>query len=335
MKVKLLIATEDSDYSNFLSDVLSSKYRETIDPHTCSTEESLWESMKRNRYDIGLFSPKLAQDADLSQCGLSLLLWDEETDYSGIQDPRLEMIQKYQRISFLVEEVLKRYAKIAESRKGMKKNNAHITVVWSPAGGTGKTTVSLAYAAQCVARESRTLYLDLEFFSSSSVYFADDGTSISEALEKLSGNLGLLLQSIRRQDRGSGIYYFCSPTNYDDINALTYEDMSELINGAAQSMDEIVLDLPSSCDARYAGLMRLADRILVVLDSSQRCQAKWEQFQEQNDIFELIQEKITLVGNMGAQPKGSGSIPIIQLPYIRSDNPISVYKNLSATEFGA
>ena len=121
MKVKLLIATEDSDYSNFLSDVLSSKYRETIDPHTCSTEESLWESMKRNRYDIGLFSPKLAQDADLSQCGLSLLLWDEETDYSGIQDPRLEMIQKYQRISFLVEEVLKRYAKIAESRKGMKK----------------------------------------------------------------------------------------------------------------------------------------------------------------------------------------------------------------------
>lgn len=334
MKVRLLIATEDTDYSNYLSEVLRSRYADMVDPYLCSTVERAADALEKNHYHVGLFSPSFAREIGPGGAELSLILWDERNlvDFAGEQ---WESIRKYQRISSIMEDVLERYARIAKSSGGLNENNAHITLVWSPAGGTGKTTVALAYAAQCVAREKKTLYLNLEFFSSSSIYFANDGKSISEAFEKMSGNRELLLQSIRRQDRGSGIYYFCSPNNYDDINALTEEDIEDLIRAVAQGMDELVVDLPSICDGRCANLMRLAQRILIVTDGSRRSKTKWEQFQTQHNTFEMISDKITLVGNKGVQLRNEQVNSVVLLPYINSDNPVSIYKSLSATELGA
>lgn len=335
MKVRLLIATEDTGYSDFLSEVLERRYKDTVDPCTCSTAEKLREELEKNRFDIGLFDPALAEEADLSRLGIALLLWEEGMSGAEFRDLRIGPIRKYQRISTLVGEALKQYAKIAEEKGVFREGRANVTLVWSPAGGTGKTTVALAYGAQCVAREKKTLYLDLDFFSSTPVYFPCDGASISEVFEKQGGNRELLLQSIRKQDRGSGICYFCPPNNFDDINVLPLEEIEALIDAAAQGADEIVLDLPGICDKRVIGLMELADRVLVVLDGSRRSQVKWEQFRNQNDVFGRIEKKLTLVGNMGAQPAADKGIPVILLPYVRSDNPVSVYKSLSATELGA
>lgn len=335
MKVRLLIATEDTDYSNYLSEVLRSRYADMVDPYLCSSVERTADALERNHYHVGLFSPSFAYEIGPNETELSLILWDEGSSVDFARD-RWETIRKYQRISSLMEDVLERYARIAKGSGGIYENTANITLVWSPAGGTGKTTVALAYAAQCVAREKKTLYLNLEFFSSTAIYFPNDGKSISEALEKISGNRELLLQSIRRQDRGSGIYYFCPPNNYDDINALTEEDMEDLIKAAAQGMDEIVVDLSGICDERYTELMRLAHRVLVVADGSRRSKIKWEQFQNQHSTFELTADKITLVGNMGAKLGSDDKISsVVSLPFINSDNPVSIYKSLSASAFEA
>ncbi len=332
MKIQLLIASEDKDYCQHLSHVLADRYADTFEVSICSAQDKLASTLTGHRYDVALLSARMAQNAQLEKVTLPLLLWDDAS--AEKVDGELASVRKYQRISHLTGDVLGRYAKVAGRKRLPDSERVQICTVWSPAGGTGKTTTALAYAAQQVAAGRKTVYFDLEYFSSVSVYFPADGKSISEAFENLGGNLELLLQSIRCQDAGSGIYYFCAPSNYDDMNILTWENIEELVLAAGQGVDEVVLDLSSVCDERCQRVMALADRILLVTDSTPRCLAKLQQFQTQSNLFEQFREKITLVCNMGAQV----TLPVahtVTLPSLRADNPSSIYKSLSAHKFQA
>ena len=123
--------------------------------------------------------------------------------------------------------MLEGFAELSGSGSGFDLEKARITAVWSPAGGVGKTTAALAYCTRKVSEGKQVLYLDLEYFSSVSVYFSGDGKSISTVFDKLANNAQYApLRGIRQQDSGSGIMYFCEPNNYDDINVLTDEDIA-------------------------------------------------------------------------------------------------------------
>lgn len=330
MKIQLLIASEDKDYCQHLSRVLAERYTDTFEVSLCSTLDKLSATLAGHRYDVALLSPQMARNVKLERVTLPLLLWDDVT--AEWDDGELANVRKYQRISHLTEDVLGRYAKVASRKDLPDSGQVQICAVWSPAGGTGKTTTALAYAAQQVAAGRKTVYLNLEYFSSVSVYFPSGGKSISEAFENLGSNLELLLQSIRRQDAGSGIYYFCAPSNYDDMNILTRENIEELVLAAGHGVDEVVLDLSSVCDERCQRIMELANRILLVTDNTPRSLTKLQQFQNQSNLFEQLRNKITLVCNMGAQ--ATAPVPhTITLPSLRADNPTSVYKSLSAHKF--
>ncbi|MEI3348845.1 MAG: hypothetical protein V8R55_10775, partial [Dysosmobacter sp.] len=82
---------------------------------------------------------------------------------------------------------------------------------------------------------------------------ADPERGLTDVFEKLDGNLELLFRSIRREDSGSGILYFGRPDDYDDIEILTPDDVTALLQGASAGVEELVVDLGSSCDRRPTG----------------------------------------------------------------------------------
>lgn len=333
MKIQMLIATKDDDYAEHLSHQLSEKYAETFEVSVCSSEQKLEELMEHRGFDIALLDEKLADTLSKETVRLPLLLWDGSTGDDG-QAASLKAIRKYQRISTLTSQLLEEYAMVFSGSGMLDTEQAKITAVWSPAGGTGKTTVALAFAAQKVAEGKKTVYLNLEHFSSAPVYFGEGGRSISVAFAKFDSNLELLLQSIRQQDSGSGIYYFAPPENYDDINILTTEDMARLISACACGADELVLDLPSVCDERTRSILDLAAEVLLVVDASRTSQIKWKQFMSQHKVFESIQSKSVILANKGARlGKESVVERMASLPYVQSDDPVVVYKTLSASNF--
>lgn len=330
MILKLLIATPDKSYSEYLSNVLSEKYAQTFTVSVCSSLERLDDMLEDTKYDVALLESKFADVKNVDSISLPLMLVDE----SGVADDSgFKAVSKYQRISMIIGDILENYSQIGKIGIGFGVEKAQITAVWSPSGGTGKTTIALAYAANKVLGGNQATYLNLENFSSTSVYFPESGKSISKVFEKLDSNVQMFLTGIRQQDSRSGISYFCGPENYDDINILTQSDLEILLNACATGIDELIIDLSSQCDERIQKIFEIANTVLLVCDSSTTSQAKIKQFINQHNVFKKLQSKAVLVNNKGANIVEDSISKTVKLPHVKSTDPTSIFKALSGINF--
>ncbi|MCL2201828.1 MAG: hypothetical protein FWB75_07660 [Oscillospiraceae bacterium] len=331
MKIQLLIASAEKDYSEHLSKVLSAKHADTFVVASCTSQASLSDAVSARKYDVILIEPQWEGFLDAQSARLVLVLWNEHEQVPEFTSG-LGRVYKYQRISTLVSDILSHYASVASGLGGVGGEGAgEVVAVWSPAGGVGKTSVALAYATRCVSNGKTATYLDLEHFSGTDAYFSGDGRSISLLFEKLHSNTEILIKSVRQHDSGSGIDYFNPPNNYDDINELTVEDVTVLTSACARSCDVVVVDLPSMCDKRTKAVLELADKVLIVTDGSKTCSAKLNIFLLQNNVFGDIKHKSELVANKGAKIQDERFEVVVKLPMVQSADPISVYKTLSGS----
>lgn len=335
MRIKLLIATNDSDYADHLSSNLSEFYADIIEVSVCRTVERLCELLAVQRFDAAFLEASMIESADLRSIDMPILMWTEEESAAG-SSGELKKLRKYQRISSIIAGVLEHYAKVSADGRGSDPEKAYITAVWSPCGGVGKTTVALAYAAKKVADGKQALYLNLEAFSSIPAYFGDKGKSIStvfEMLENREGNIKTLIRGIRRQD--NGVSYFCRPDNFDDMNILSADNVSALAVACAAVTDELIIDMECVCDERTRRLFDLADRILIVTDQTGTAQIKISQFLSQHNVFSRVRGKITLVANKGAVVNEPMLDEVIRLPHVQSANASVVFRTLSGYGFEA
>jgi len=332
MKIQLLIAAAERDYSEYLSNTLSAKYADTFVVGLCSSREKLNDVLSAKKYDIILVEPEWISTMNKKNVKLIIALTNEQSSLlETLQD--VVKVQKYQRISALVSDILEHFADVASGFIDVNKERGQIVAVWSPTGGIGKTSVALAFATRSVSSGSTVTYLDLEYFSSSDAYFTQEGKSISVLFEKLSSNAELLVKGIRQHDSGSGIYYFSPPNNYDDINELTKEDIVALTNNCARVSDVTVVDLPSICDKRVQAVFELADVILLVSDDSKTAVSKLNIFISQHGVYEDIRDKTRLVLNRGSKLDNTCFDKIINLPRVQAGDPVSVFKTLSGNSF--
>jgi len=327
VKIQLLIATAESDYSDFLSNVLSTKYTDTFSVGICSSKEKLDDILSAKRYDVVIGEHDWISSFNTQSVKLVLSLWNEQS-LSGVNESIVK-VRKYQRISTIVSDILEHYATIASGLSKFGTERGKIVAVWSPAGGTGKTSVALSYATRKVSQGLTATYLNLEHFAGTTAYFSGEGKSISSLFEKLSSNAEILVKSVRQRDSGSGISYFIPPTNYDDINELTDEDINTLISVCVLDCDFLIIDLPSICDKRTKSILDSANVILIVSDGSKVAEAKINIFCSQHNIFEDNKHKMHLVLNKAGRSTESRFETIITLPMVQTDDPVSIYKTLS------
>jgi len=335
MRIKLLIAATEGDYAEHLSNRISECHGDAFDVNVCSSREHLQELLSSKKFDAALLEASFTEGADLSGIHMPLILWEEDASLSDAQ-AALRKIRKYQRISSMAADVLEKYAKAAADGRGSEPEKAQTTAVWSPAGGVGKTSVALAYAAKKASEGKQALYLNLEAFSSVPVYFGDTGKGISavfEMLENHEGNVSMLIRGIKRYDSETGVAYFCRPDNFDDMNILSAENVAELIDACAGVIEELVVDMSCICDERARQVFECADRVLLVTDPTNTAQIKLSQFAAQHNVFERIKGKAVLVANKSAAVYDSPTDAIITLPLVQSPDAAAVSSALSGCSF--
>ncbi|MCL2663185.1 MAG: hypothetical protein FWE83_07625 [Oscillospiraceae bacterium] len=329
MRINLLIATIDVLYAKLLSDNISEHHADKITVSICNSLEGLQETLFQRKYNVALFDAELIKHADIKSVHLPLLLWSE-TDMPEELNEEFGRVSKYQRISSIVAAVLEQYAKLSKKSSNPNSNRAKITAVWSPAGGVGKTSVAMAYALSNTGENKEVLYLNLEYFSSTSDYFDKNGKSIStvfEMLENREGDIKMLIQGLCCRE--NGITYLCGPENFDDMCILSSEDVYELITTCSEISDELVIDLSCICDARTRKVFELADNVMLVTGQTTTAEIKLNQFVLQSNIFESIKEKVTLVANKGAMVNTHDIETVVSLPYIQSNDVRSICRTMS------
>lgn len=333
MNIRLVIISSDMEYAECFSDVIADNYKNVFKMSICSSAEKYKELSGKKHFDIALVDSDIVEEIAFPNARLCAQLCEGELrqeDLTGYYP-----IQKYQRVSHIVSALLEQYAKVASGSGGYGQTKGQLTAVWSPAGGVGKTSIALAYAAGRASEDNPVIYLDLESFSSTAAYFRDNAKSISALFEGLGGNsnMEILIAGLLQKDTGSGILYFGPAINYDDVNILSVSDLEEIINGCVVQCGELVVDLSSACDEKTRYILERADRVLAVADDSMTGRNKWNQFQTQHSLYSEIADKMTLVANKGADVSSWYKESVVSVPFVRSQDPVVVYKTLSVQDF--
>ncbi|HOM42688.1 MAG TPA: hypothetical protein PK481_04055, partial [Bacillota bacterium] len=209
-------------------------------------------------YDISVGFPNIKLKVILSGGALN-------REYPGFQ-----AISKYSTGDKLIRDMLYMYSKTnpQEIRLLSCSKDTEFIGVYSPAGGTGKTTIATALSTQCAELGLKSFYLNLESIQSTGMFFGSGSkrnlSYVFYYIKDKSRNLSFKMDGIKCTE--DGVEYFNppdSPMEYEEINP---EELEQLIKGikGMGCCDYVFIDMSSNLDSKNYKIMNLCDRIVLV-----------------------------------------------------------------------
>ena len=141
-------------------------------------------------------------------------------------------------------------------------------------GGVGASSMAAACAMHFASKGKKTLYLNLERFGSSNVFFNADGqfdmSDIIFALKSKKANLAMKLESCVKQ-ADNGVFFYSQSKIALDMMELNSEDIMRLITELqlTGSYDYIIVDTDFSIDREALKVYRKAHTVVWVSDGSE------------------------------------------------------------------
>ncbi|WP_026476470.1 AAA family ATPase [Alkaliphilus transvaalensis] len=320
MRIHMVIADNDKDYLEALEGYLTENYQFKLHLSIFSRKEYLDQSLKEaNReIDILLISPEMLSNlAEIKKIKKVILLIDGKKDMKDNQEAEniYSSILKYQPCHKLMGEVLDLYSEGSNNYLLPNGNTeSKILSVYSPVGGSGKTTMAIGVATLLAQMGKRIFYLNLEGISSIKQYFPQEtphfnASNLFYLVKEQKKNLITKLSSMQIKDHGTQINYidpFDSALEWDEIKE---DDIDFLLKEIQNSglYDYIIVDLSSNFDLRNIKAMTLSTSIIFVLQYNLTSKAKGEGFLKEIErlpyIKDTIQNKLILALNYASNIK--------------------------------
>jgi cellulose biosynthesis protein BcsQ len=268
-RLNLVIADFDEGYLRGLSEYINSNHSSAF-MASCFTKVDSFTGYMEGQppvdvliigpdfYDISVGYSYIKLKAILSTGVLS-------REYQGFQ-----IISKYNTGEKLLSEVLHLYSKIDpfETRLPTQSKNTEFIGVYSPAGGTGKTTIAAALSIQCAEQGMESFYLNLESIQSTEMFFnSNNNRNLSYVfyyLKEMSGNLSFKMDGIKGVE--DGVNYFNSPESPMEYEEIDPEELELLINGIKEMRryDYVFIDMSNTFDTKNYKIMNFCNHILMV-----------------------------------------------------------------------
>ncbi len=237
-------------------------------------------------------------------------------------------IEKYQRVDDLIEKIMFKYAQKTGDMRGIGigENNAEMIAVYSPKGGSGKTTLALALAVLAQSKGINTVYFNLEKFSSVPNFFeVFEDKSLSEIFLSLKEkNPKLILNILKNKlvDFNSGITYFSPPETQSEIEELEKEEIRYLFDEMKKIEDFklIVVDLETNFNNIVVEILNQSDKILIPIFDDELSKLKINQFYNELDICfseRDIKEKILTIINKSENFDSLHNSKEIRVPFVK------------------
>ena len=217
-----------------------------------------------------------------------------------------EIVKKYQRMENLMNEVLLKYAQDSGTLETVRGNShTRMAAFYSPAGGTGKTTLSLALAASGAKSGLRTLYLNLEEIDSVKWVLRPTPGCLTDLFLMMDVNwvqMGIKLKESIGMEPDAGFFYISgveSISEYEEIRG----DIIQKVLGAVRelsSYDLVILDLGSGFTEKTRRVLEEADVIFIPATAGEGSRAKLQRLLEESAIhekYDALFDKMNLIFN--------------------------------------
>lgn len=223
-------------------------------------------------------------------------------------------VKKYQKLETLVNTMLLTYAEESNTLETVRGSAAtRIVSFYSPAGGTGKTTLALALAAAASRMGLRVLYLNLEEISSTGSVLPKEGAGFSDlflALQTKGMNVGIRLKSCAQKEPAAGFYYIADVDSISEYEEIDGADIERLLRAARElaDYDLVITDHASGCSSHLWAALKETDMILVPASADGGDQEKLERFLKESQIhdrYDSILGKMRVLLNRVCRP-GTG-----------------------------
>lgn len=288
MIISIAVADLNREYVERLTEVLQQNGDLSISVFTSA--ERLKSTLEKERYDVVLFDPDIS-DTKLyfSNAKLAICLYSEEAVNKNMYSD-IDNIHKYQRISNIYKDILKKYAdKAGYSADFGNSKRTKVQAVYSPVGGSGKTIISMAIASKLVEFGKSVLYISTEQLSSSSAIYpySEEGNTALIASLNSDTSFEMKLKGIAKQGF-NGISYvegFERVADYADVN---YQEMKDVISNIKKTgiYDHIIIDMSSNIDSITRAVWEEADDIVVVCKDGNFAAKKMSLFVNQGLVLE-------------------------------------------------
>jgi cellulose biosynthesis protein BcsQ len=240
--------------------------------------------------DILLISPDILTDSLPKEKFRCIMLLS-----TGRVDEKLNKyaaIDKYQTGEAVVGTILGIYSEQSTDTLTLpgEDKKTRVIGIYSPQGGSGKTSISLGCAIQCTDRGQKIFYLNLENIHSTQLFLESKSeknlSHIFYYLKENISNLDMKIESVKQVDRETRIHFFLPPESALEYEELTIEDFQRLINHLRQMAvyDAVFVDMSSAFDSRNIAILEACDQVLVVLAHEAAALVKAERLSKEIDI---------------------------------------------------
>ncbi len=284
MNISIAIADLNKEYVERLLEVLQQYDELTI--HVYTNWQKLQTAMDGGRFDVVLFDPDICEERlGFSKVKLPVCLYSDEARGAGLY-PDTAKVLKYQRISGIYKEMIRAYAeKAGYSADFDHSQSTSVAVVYSPVGGSGKTTVALALASRLASQGMSVLFMSAEQLDSSGCVnpHSEDGIiTLIQAAADEQVNFPLTVKGVRKQGLNN-MFYIEGFQRLADYDAVTDKEMSDVFDKIRRSgiCDVLVVDMETNLNAVGRAVASQADTIVVVERPGELPAAKMDLFARQ------------------------------------------------------
>lgn len=268
--IRLVIADDDSAYLQQLTRcILQANYG--LEVYSFAKAESLERYLQENQSGeveiIAVSDSMRSPTVDRTSC-VKILLSEGEQD-EGCEG--YLPVNKYQKFNNVVNEILIAYGKATgrSARMGGGSHRSKVIGVYSPVGGSGKTTVALLLAYQLGLRQKKVFYQNYERLNSAQ-RFLPKGAQIglSDVMVAVHGKepgIGLLLQTKMYTSPEWHFSYVEPLDSALDLNELNEDEQSRFLRelASADAFDAVVLDFESELNAINFDMLQQCDWLVV------------------------------------------------------------------------
>lgn len=334
MKIKVAVLDDDQNYLKKMGSCFTSLFSDKIEMYSFSDMEAAFKGINEGPKKIDIFLANQNFDIDTDRippnCGFAYLV-----DTIGIDNYKNQKtICKFQKIELIYKQMLDIYADVADvviSAGQSDGNDALVLSFVSAGGGDGSSSVAAGCAKYLAGVGKKVLYLNLEQFGSSSVFFEADGTSdlsdIILAIRNNKANLTLKLESFVKHDV-SGVYFFESCKMAFDVMEINPNDMQRLLHElkALGKYDYIIIDMDFNFNDREVEVMKESYRIVFVNSGMEISNLKLKKVLDAIAIFEQ-ENRINIIPkiNMIYNKFDSRASKLLSLPEIEELGGIKIF----------